>query len=346
MAQQYSAEQFANFQFFIGVVESREDPAQLGRVKVRCYGVHPDNKSDVPTDKLPWAMPIMPYTSASTSGIGESPTGPVEGTRVFGFFMDGAEMNQPMILGTMIGAPEANSNPEFGFNDPNAIYPIIDQPGESSVSKLARGIDINSVEYNNQYEGRAGEHSLANKKKHRYIKIPTAVPPQVQSVQDSAPSGKSPMNYWTRNYYNEPNPRYGGQVEGQKDSLNKYDVNKSKASPQYGGESKYPLNHVRVTESGHIFEVDDSPGAGRIHQYHNSGTFEEIQPNGTRVTKVVGDDYEIVMNDKNMMVSGNVNITVNNADLRLYVHKDKKDDTGGDMYVEVDGNYNLNVKGN
>ncbi len=216
MANQYSAEMFSTFQFFVGVVESREDPAQLGRVKVRCYGIHPDSKADVATDQLPWAQPIMPYTSASISGVGESPTGPVEGTWVFGFFMDHAEMQQPMILGTMVGAPTNPSKPEEGFNDPNGIYPIIDQAGESDVNKLARGIDINNVEYSNEYVGRAGEHSLANKLKNKYVGIPTAVPPKLVSIQDGPPAGKHPVTYWKRRYYDEPNPRNGGQVVDKK----------------------------------------------------------------------------------------------------------------------------------
>ena len=106
------------------------------------------------------------------------------------------------------------------------------------------------------------------------------------------------------------------------------------------------MNHVRVTEAGHIFEVDDSPNAERIHQYHTSGTFTEIQPNGTRVTKVVGDDYEIILHDKNMLVNGNVSITVNGADLRLYVKRDDNNiEKGGDMYIETDGDLNFNIKG-
>ena len=101
-----------------------------------------------------------------------------------------------------------------------------------------------------------------------------------------------------------------------------------------------------MTERGHIHEIDDSPNAERIHQYHSSGTFTEIQPNGTRVTKVVGDDYEMVMNGKNMLVSGNVNITVDGADLRLFVKRDDKDSSkGGDMYIETDGDLSFNVKG-
>ena len=39
MAQDYSAEKFRAFQFFIGVVEDRADPAEQGRVKVRCFGI-------------------------------------------------------------------------------------------------------------------------------------------------------------------------------------------------------------------------------------------------------------------------------------------------------------------
>jgi hypothetical protein len=41
MAKQYSAESFGNFQYFIGVVEDRNDPNKMGRTKVRCYGIHP-----------------------------------------------------------------------------------------------------------------------------------------------------------------------------------------------------------------------------------------------------------------------------------------------------------------
>ena len=343
MAKQYSAGSFGDFQYFIGVVEDRNDPNKMGRIKVRAYGIHPDNKEDVPTERLPWAIPIMPYTSASTSGVGLSPTGPVEGTWVFGFFVDGKEFGQPMILGTLPGAPTDPSKPDFGFNDPNGIYPIIDTPGESDVNALARGEDI--VEKKLDINTRSGEDTLDAKIIYRQLDVAKAVPPRMPSTKDGAPVGKDPSTYWNRETWNEPNPRYGGQVYGQKDPYNLFDVRTKQAKPEYGGGSKYPLNHVNVSESGHVFEVDDSPKAGRIHQYHHSGTFTEIQPNGTRVTKVIGDDYEVVLCDKNMMVNGNVNITVNQSDLRLYVNKDKKTQKGGDVYFECDGDFNLNVKG-
>ncbi len=73
------------FVWWYGVVEDRKDPLFIGRVKVRCVGFHTDDKSLIPTDDLPWAQVIMPVTSASISGIGTTPTGPLEGTHVFGF---------------------------------------------------------------------------------------------------------------------------------------------------------------------------------------------------------------------------------------------------------------------
>ena len=74
-----------NFVWFQGVIEDRNDPLKIGRVKIRCYGYHTENKQDLPTEDLPWATPITPVTSASVNGIGETPLGPVTGTWVVGF---------------------------------------------------------------------------------------------------------------------------------------------------------------------------------------------------------------------------------------------------------------------
>jgi hypothetical protein len=98
----------------------------------------------------------------------------------------------------------------------------------------------------------------------------------------------------------------------------------------------YPFNHVRTTESGHIFEVDDTINARRIHEYHASGTNREIIDDGTRVTRIVGDDYEIVVRDKKVIVFGSCSVTIA-GDARLRVD--------GDLIHEILGNYHLSVKG-
>lgn len=101
------------FIWWIGVVEDRMDPEKLGRCKVRIFGYHTDNKEVLPTDDLPWALPIQPITSAGISGIGSSPLGPVTGTWVLGFFLDGEDMQQPAMLGTI-----ATNAPIKGFITP------------------------------------------------------------------------------------------------------------------------------------------------------------------------------------------------------------------------------------
>ena len=73
---------------------------------------------------------------------------------------------------------------------------------------------------------------------------------------------------------------------------------------------KYPHNHVIQTESGHVVEIDDTPGEERIRIRHKKGTYVEINKDGRKVTKVVGDDFEIVVQNKNVTVGGNCNITV------------------------------------
>jgi len=99
----------------------------------------------------------------------------------------------------------------------------------------------------------------------------------------------------------------------------------------------YPFNHVRTTESGHVFEIDDTDGARRIHEFHASGTNREIMDDGTRVTRVVGDDFEIFVKDKKVMIFGSCSVTIA-GDARVRVD--------GDLIEEVQGDYHLYVKGN
>jgi len=94
------------FHWFMGVVEDRNDPEKLGRCRVRVAGYHTADKSILPTEDLPWAMPLMPITSASVTGIGQAPIGPVEGTWIFGFFIDGEDSQIPIMMGTFPGRSE------------------------------------------------------------------------------------------------------------------------------------------------------------------------------------------------------------------------------------------------
>lgn len=125
--------------FFFGVVENICDPEKLGRVKVRIVGDHTQNKSEIPTEHLPWAMPIMPITTASMNGIGQAPIGLVQGSWVVGFYRDGAEKQQPIIMGSIGGIPLDTSTSTVGFNDPIGCFPQSEKLGEPDTNRLARG---------------------------------------------------------------------------------------------------------------------------------------------------------------------------------------------------------------
>jgi hypothetical protein len=94
------------FYWFVGKVVDRNDTKQLGRVKVRIFGIHPDSEKKegenyVPDDHLPWAIPVQPVTSAGVFGVGQSPTGLLVGSYVLGFFIDGQDAQIPVVLGSI-----------------------------------------------------------------------------------------------------------------------------------------------------------------------------------------------------------------------------------------------------
>ena len=111
--------------WWVGTVEDRgsgqysgeKDNLKLGRVKVRIHGQHTEDKGQLPTKDLPWCYVMNSTSSASISGVGRSPTGIVEGTKVFGFFMDGDGGQYPIIFGTL---PHIQQKGGSGPNSPGS----------------------------------------------------------------------------------------------------------------------------------------------------------------------------------------------------------------------------------
>jgi len=216
------------FVWWQGVVEDVDDPLMLGRCRVRVLGFHTDNKSDLPTEHLPWATPIQPVTSAAMGGIGSSPTGLLPGTWVVGFFRDSMTCQEPIIMGSIGGIP-------------SGTYPVEDKLGEPDTNRLARNEKV--------------DETVVKLKK---LNLQTSI---AQALSETE--------------WSEPESPYAAQ---------------------------YPKNHVTETESGHIQEFDDTPGSERIHTYHKAGTFSEIHPDGTKVSKIVGDNYTIVLEDNKILI--------------------------------------------
>tara|TARA_B100001094_G_scaffold64217_1_gene60200 strand:+ start:3491 stop:4534 length:1044 start_codon:yes stop_codon:yes gene_type:complete len=113
-----------NFLWFTGVIEDVNDPEEMGRYRVRCFGYHTESKGDIETEDLPFATVMMPITSASTSGVGQSATGLVQGSWVIGFFRDGGNAQDPVIMGSIPSMH--NDRPDYaeGFSDPDEVYPL------------------------------------------------------------------------------------------------------------------------------------------------------------------------------------------------------------------------------
>jgi hypothetical protein len=97
-----------------------------------------------------------------------------------------------------------------------------------------------------------------------------------------------------------------------------------------------PYNDVKETESGHVLEFDDTPNAERIDLAHRTGTYVEMRPDGSKVTKVLGKNYEIVAGDDFVNIQGQCSVTIQ-GDAQIYVVKDAK--------MKVDGDYDLDVSG-
>lgn len=117
--------------------------------------------------------------------------------------------------------------------------------------------------------------------------------------------------------------------------------------------ARYPYNSVKQTESGHVIEVDDTPGKERIHTYHRSGTFEEIDQSGTKVTRIVGDGYTIVDRNGFISIDGNADVTVAGnvnvycrSDANIQVEGSANMQVGGSMNLGVAKDFNLAVQGN
>jgi hypothetical protein len=85
--------------WFIGkVILINEDEYRLGRVKVRIFGIHDDDK--ITDTDLPLAQVLFPSTEGGSSGVGAT-VGIQPGAQVFGVFLDGKDSQLPLILGSI-----------------------------------------------------------------------------------------------------------------------------------------------------------------------------------------------------------------------------------------------------
>jgi hypothetical protein len=300
------------FNWFVGVVEDRQDPQTLGRLRVRCLGYHTEDLLKLETKDLPWAHVMNPVTSATVSGLGQTPLGAVEGTWVVGFFQDGADAQQPIIIGTLPGVPSElpDTGSKKGFMDAvNGAYP---KYTETDVNRLA--VNSKSEASGNKEATEDNPHSSLTIRRADLDKaVGTA---QIDGIFSGVAQITSDLDTDNGGKWDEPTTPY---------------------------DAKYPHNHVYESESGHIREIDDTPNKERIHERHNSGTGYEIHPEGNKVTRVKQDNYTIVTNDDYTHIQGTQRHTTDEG-VRIRCNANGED--GNNYNIEVGANANVNVEVN
>jgi len=299
-------------QFFTGVVESRADPLMLGRCKVRVVGIHNEDLVTLPTDDLPWAHPMMPITSASMNGIGHTPMGPVEGTWVIVFFKDGEECQQPIMMGTLGGIPvEYNNDQEYSEVTGIAVDKIKSDDESISPTYTRAETDLGFKDPNGVYPKDSFLEEPDTNRLARNQKVKnTIVDKKVKDRKKAVPVGNGSVTW------DQPKIPYNAE---------------------------YPYNHVMESESGHIIEIDDTLNSTRMNIHSASGTFTEVDVNGSQVNRIVGNGFKIIEKDGHVLIEGTCVVTIK-GDAGVYVGGNCSLDVKKELKINADGDMSVKCK--
>ena len=120
------------------------------RYKVRIIGLHDQEETSISSDQLPWAQVMYPVTAGGGQAKSGATSALRQGNFVFGFFLDGADQQVPVIMGvlgnnaqTSLNNKPENFKPTSGYAkgtdpDPNIKVPadglVTKKPGSTSAS--------------------------------------------------------------------------------------------------------------------------------------------------------------------------------------------------------------------
>ena len=325
------------FIWFNGVVEDRQDPQYLGRVRVRCIGFHTQSKTMLPTADLPWASVILPVSSAGISGLGTSPSRLVEGSWVFGYFRDGTTCQEPLVIGSLPGRPSELANTSKGFYDPNGIYPKY--KNEPDTNRLAVNLKEDGNEVNPHL-------SLTLRRSTRITGVATADVNPVTAADGTAILGSDGDTFDQPEIPYATVYPYNTVYESESGHLMEYDDTN-------GSERIYQAHRT-----GTSYEIDKDGNKVEIikgQSYRLLSNKEQVQISGDSDISIDG-RHKIYINKSNTLnnhydiqvgTGANINIQVDSGDVNLITTTGKINvNAGGDYNVKVGGNYNMTVAGN
>ena len=111
-------------------------PGWGARYKVRIMGIHDQGQDVVPEADLPWANILYPVTAGGGQMNSWMSSNLRQGNMVFGFWMDGKDMQVPVIMGVLGNNAQTALGTKIGKND-NAVTNT--QPGSLAKSGYATG---------------------------------------------------------------------------------------------------------------------------------------------------------------------------------------------------------------
>jgi hypothetical protein len=89
------------------------------RYKVRIVGLHDREEEVIPSDQLPWAQVMYPITAGGGQTNAAATANLRQGNFVFGFFLDGQDMQVPVIMGVLGNNAQTALKTKIGTNESN-----------------------------------------------------------------------------------------------------------------------------------------------------------------------------------------------------------------------------------
>jgi hypothetical protein len=340
--------------FHIGVVEDRQDPKQMGRLRVRVLGIHSDDRvNDVPINMLPWSMVVHPANASSTSG-GISQL--VEGTWVLVMYLD-ETMQDPIVVGSL-PSTVGPQKPDYtkGFSDPFGVNPKWSD-GQSDTSLIGKEDKWQEhPTYTERSRSKVGEIPMA--KTYATATVSTdPEEPKHATWKEPELRGGGPSKY----PYNAVKEYEGGMVEEFDSTPGATRMTRLHPSGTYDEvivdgtkTTKIVGDGYEITLGNHMMYVKGNLNVtveGDMRQFVKGDYILEVGGsmrtliNTTRQTKVSGNDVLEVSNDQSINIKNNHSLQAgNNGTVRFGNNHSLT--IGNDETVEVSNNLNHFTGGN
>lgn len=235
---------------------------------------------------------------------------PKEGDYIVGFFTDGHSAQFPVFLGVLPGIPDQIANQTKGFADPRVRAQLDNAPVKPNTSTL---VDTNGVmlkvDSRTPYPRRLDEPTTSRLARNENIANTVIDFRKKNWIKADSTGGSS---------WKEPYPGYN---------------------------TLYPYSNTTETESGHIFQLDDTPGNERVMLTHRTGSTYEMYNSGTKLEKIVKDNYTIVHGSDFAYINGKMELTVENV-AKIRIKGKTTIEIDGDVDFKVAGDMNLAVAKN